>query len=85
MGTPSGTGTARGPGCKAHCSFSKFLLGTPETLLEAIPCAVFLRSNVIYFFFFNSFWGHFHAGGDCCLPVSRAAHISLKLADVAGI
>lgn len=83
MKTPPGTRTARGAGCKAQYSFPQFLLGAPETLLEAIPYAVFLRSNVIFFFLL--FWGHFHAGGDCCPPMSRAAHISLKLADVAGI
>lgn len=82
METPLGPGAAQGAGYKAQCSFPQFLLETPDTLLEAIPCAMLLRSNVI---FKKDFWGRFHAGGDCCLPVSRAAHISLKLADVAGI
>lgn len=68
MGTPPGTGTAQGTECKA-CSFPQFLLGTPETLLEAIPRAMFLRSNVIFFFPLKLFWGHFYVGGDCCLPV----------------
>lgn len=53
METPPGTGTARGAGCKAQYSFPQFLLGAPETLLEAIPYAVFLRSNVIFFFFYS--------------------------------
>lgn len=48
MGTPLGPGAAQGAGYKAQCSFPQFLLETPDTLLEAIPYAMLLRSNVIF-------------------------------------
>lgn len=67
-GHPLGQEQHKGLNAK-HCSFPQFLLGTPETLLEAIPRAMFLRSNVIFFSPLKLFWGHFHVGGDCCLPV----------------
>lgn len=51
MGTPPGTGAAQGAGYEAQCSFPQFLLGTPDTLQEAVPSAGFLRRNDFFFFF----------------------------------